>query len=116
RAMARLVHGDDVIIPALQSADGAVEEPRRDFLRLVRLEPRQAAGAHALEGEHDAGATALALLHARIEAEVSELHLGPLHEPVIRRHVRPQKHTLRRAHCYYSLLTFPCEGRPKPQN
>ena len=90
RAVARLVQCNDVVFPALQRADGAVEKARRDFLRLVRLEARHAAGAHALEPQHDAGATALALLHARIEAEISELHLRPPYEPVIRRHVRPQ--------------------------
>ncbi|MBA7709143.1 hypothetical protein ES703_118055 [subsurface metagenome] len=86
RAMAGLVHGDDVVFPALQRPDGAVEEPRGDLVRLMRLEQAHMRGTDVLEPQHHAGPAGLTLLQPRIEAEIRELHLCPLQKPVFRCH------------------------------
>ena len=75
---------------ALQRPDGTVEEPRRDLVQLVRLEQPHMAGANMLEPQHRTGPAGIALFQPRIEAEIGELHLRPLHEPVFRRHSQPQ--------------------------
>src|SRR5262249_42070556 len=56
RAAADLVHGHEIIFPALQGTDGPVEESRRDFFRFERLKSPRAPRQGARKAQDHAGA------------------------------------------------------------
>ena len=118
RPPAHFVHRDQIEVPALQRTNRPVEKLRRDFAPPVRLKRAGIARTHALEPQDDAGAAGLPLLQPEVAAEIGELHPGPPQNSDIRRQ-RPALNHGRAAPAaaglYYPLLTFPCEGRPKPK-
>ena len=84
RPPAHLVDRNEIEVPALQGADGAIEEFGRDLTGFERLEPRGTARADPLEPQHDAGDTGPRLHETGIAAEVSELQSEALQKPAIR--------------------------------
>ena len=73
RAPACLVDPDDIVFPALQRPDRAVEKFRGDFVGAARLKARAAPRAHPLEAQNDAGAAGAPPAQPPETAEPGEL-------------------------------------------
>ncbi len=58
RAPADLVHADEIVLPALQRANGAIEELRRDLVRAQRLKSSAPPRAHTFKAQDGTGAAA----------------------------------------------------------
>src|SRR5262249_49756113 len=70
-----LLHRDNIVAPALQRADRAVEEPRRDFVSLERLEPACTSRPHACKSQDHTRASNLAARPPGAAAEIGEFKL-----------------------------------------
>ena len=83
RPSAHLVHRDDIVFPALQRPDRAVEESRRDFAGFQRLKTHRTPRAHALESQDDAGTAGLASSQPRNAAEIGKFQLQAGQQSVV---------------------------------
>ena len=61
----------------------------------LRLKRRGSRGTHALEPQDDSGAAGLPLPQPEVAAEISELHPGPLQDPISDANVPPPSHRSR---------------------
>src|SRR5271165_788826 len=75
RATAHFVDIDNVVSPALQGANGAVEKSRRNYLGFQWLKRRAAGRPHLTKAEDGTGPAVLDLAPPRAAAEIGELKL-----------------------------------------